>query len=118
MTDIEPRDLVPLSDPVFHILLALSDRPRHGLGIVDEVEERTGGEVQLGTSTLYTAVKRLRERGLLEESATPDEDEEDPRRRYYRLTDLGRRTVRSEAARLERLVAQARGKSVLPAPPT
>lgn len=110
----EVSDLAPVSDQVFHILLSLADAPRHGYGILLEVERRTRGRVSLGTGTLYSAIKRLRRRALVEETQPPDGADDDPRRRYYRLTDLGRDLVRSEARRLEALVRQARAKSVLP----
>ncbi|NIP81493.1 MAG: PadR family transcriptional regulator, partial [Gemmatimonadetes bacterium] len=88
----DPSALLPLSEPVLQILLTLAGGPRHGYGIMREVEERTGGRVRLGPGTLYGAVKRLRERGLIDEvedSEAPDEPADD-RRRYYRLTSLGR----------------------------
>lgn len=102
----------PVSDQLFHILLSLVDGPRHGYGIIQEVEDRTGGGVSLGAGTLYSAIKRIRERGWIEEVEAPvDEDE---RRRYYGLTDTGRRVVHAEATRLEALVGHARAKDVLP----
>jgi DNA-binding PadR family transcriptional regulator len=100
-----------LSSQVFHILLALADRNRHGYGIMQEVEERTNGEVRLGPGTLYGAIKRLLADGLIEELEGGDDDE---RRRLYRLTPGGRRAVRAEAGRLEQLVSAARAKRVVP----
>lgn len=114
MSPASPDELTPVSDQVFHILLSLVDRPRHGYGILLEVERRTGGHVTLGTGTLYSAIKRLRNRELVEETDAPGGTDDDPRRRYYRLTELGRAVVRSEARRLEALVRQARAKAVLP----
>lgn len=99
-----------LSPQQFHILLALADEDRHGYGIILEVEERTGGAVRLGTGPLYTAIGRLVTLGLLGETDRRDED--DARRRYYRLTTAGRQTLQVDAARLERLVAQARRKGI------
>lgn len=109
------ESLLPLSEPVYHILLALSDRPRHGYAILQEVEERTDGAVRLRTGTLYTAVKRLLERGVIEETeeAPPEVERDDERRRYYRLTDLGRGVLAAEARRLESMVRLARDKRVL-----
>jgi DNA-binding PadR family transcriptional regulator len=101
----------PVSDQLFHILLALVDQPRHGYGIIQEVEARTGGAVRLGAGTLYSAVKRIRMWGWVEEVRAPEG--EDPRRRYYALTNEGREVVRSEADRLEDLVRHARTKRVL-----
>jgi DNA-binding PadR family transcriptional regulator len=101
----------PVSDQLFHILLSLVDRPRHGYGIIQEVEARTGGSVRLGAGTLYSAVKRIRVWGWVEEVRAPTG--EDGRRRYYGLTNEGRHVVRSEARRLEDLVRHARTKRVL-----
>jgi DNA-binding PadR family transcriptional regulator len=103
-----------LTPAAVHILLALADEDRHGLGIVDEVERRTGGEVKLGPGTLYGTIKRMREAGLIQEPAELAENaESDTRRRYYRITELGRDALRAEARRLERLVVTARQKAVL-----
>ena len=113
--DRNPRDLLPLSPAVFHILLSLVEGERHGYAIMREVEERTGGEVRLGPGTLYGAIKRLLEQGVVEEldvRTAPEAGEE--RRRYYRLTGYGRRVVAAEAERLERLVQVARAKNLIP----
>lgn len=105
-----------LTRPAFLILLALSDRPRHGLGIVDEVEVHTGGVVKLGPGTLYGTLKRLAADGLVAETAeAPDPDDDDPRRRYYRITPAGATALRDEAAHLRTLVDVAVGKDVLEA---
>lgn len=114
----DPISLLPLSEAVFQILLALADRERHGYGIIQEVDERTGGRVQLGPGTLYGAIKRLREQGLIEEAegAAEAEADGDERRRYYRLTVLGREVAVLEARRMERLLEAARSKSLLPRP--
>lgn len=103
----------PLSEAVCQILLAMADRPRHGLGISDEVERRTEGRVLLGAGTLYSAIGRMREDGWIGEVEAPA-GEEDPRRRFYALTARGRSVLRDEIARLDALVADARRKSVLP----
>jgi DNA-binding PadR family transcriptional regulator len=103
----------PLSEPVFQIMLALASRPLHGLGVAAEVESRTIGRVVLGASTLYTAIARMRDDGWIEEVEAPA-GEADPRRRFYALTALGRRVLRAEATRLEAMVRDARGKSILP----
>jgi DNA-binding PadR family transcriptional regulator len=102
----------PVSDQLFHILLSLVDEPKHGYGIIQEVEGRTRGELRLGAGTLYSAIKRIRARGWVEEVDAPGSDE-DPRRRYYRLTREGRCVVRDEARRLEVLVRHARAKDLL-----
>lgn len=103
-----------ISAQVFHALLSLADRPRHGYGIILEVQDRTGGEVLLGTGTVYSVIKRLRSDGWIEETEPPGEVDDDPRRRYYRLTVTGREAMQAEAERLRGLVRQARSKSVLP----
>src|ERR1700681_5064491 len=109
-----PHDLLPLTPPVFHILLALSDGERHGYAIMQEVAADTNGALQLGPGTLYGCLKRMLAARLVEESdERPDPDLDDERRRYYRLTDLGARTVRSEAERLATAVTAARAKRLL-----
>jgi DNA-binding PadR family transcriptional regulator len=110
----DPTTLLPLSEAVFQILLALADEDRHGYGIIQEVAERTGGRVRLGPGTLYGAIKRLREQGLIEEAEIEDDPDGDERRRYYRLTPLGREVAILEAQRLERLLDAARRKKLLP----
>jgi DNA-binding PadR family transcriptional regulator len=111
----DPESLLPLSPAVFHILLALADGERHGYGIMQEVKFRTEGRVRLGPGTLYGAIKRLLEKGLIEEAnERPDPKLDDERRRYYRLTEFGLRVLRAEAARLTSLVRQAEAKQLLP----
>jgi DNA-binding PadR family transcriptional regulator len=104
---------LPLSAHQFHILLALTDADRHGYGVIQDVEQRTGGDMRLGTGTLYTAIARLVALGLIGESGP-----EDDRRRYYRLLPLGRAVLQAETRRLETLVrhAHARGVRSSPAP--
>lgn len=112
----DPSSLLPLSEAVLQILLTLADGARHGYGIMREVEERTEARVRLGPGTLYGAVKRLRERGLIDEVAESEVPEpgDDDRRRYYRLTPLGREVARLEVERLARLVETARRKRLAP----
>ena len=102
----------PMSEQLFHILLSLVDEPKHGYGIIQEVERRTSGAVTLGAGTLYSAIKRIRAWGWVEEVDAPEAGA-GPRRRYYGLTREGRSVVRSEARRLEDLVRYARAKEVL-----
>lgn len=110
----EPRDLLPLTPAVLHILLALADEERHGYGIMREVEERTGGRTRLGPGTLYGSIKRMLADGLIEESdERPDPEMDDQRRRYYRITDFGRRVAGAEAERLSGLVETARARKLL-----
>jgi DNA-binding PadR family transcriptional regulator len=108
----DPQDLLPLTEPVYYILLALADADRHGYAILQEVEDRTDGAVRLRTGTLYTAIRRLLEQGLIVETDERPADD-DERRRYYRLTEFGRAVARAEAERLEGLVGLARDKAVL-----
>jgi DNA-binding PadR family transcriptional regulator len=107
------RDLLPLTPAVLHILLALADDERHGYAIMREVEERTGGEAKLGPGTLYGSIKRMLADDLIEESdERPDPSMDDQRRRYYRITDFGRRVAGAEAERLASLVDTARAKKI------
>jgi DNA-binding PadR family transcriptional regulator len=110
VTQNETLGRTAVSEQLFQILLSLVDEPRHGYGIIQEVEARTGNA--LGAGTLYSAVKRIRAWGWVTEVRAPAG--EDSRRRYYGLTATGRRVVRSEARRLESLVKHARAKAVLP----
>src|SRR6478736_10149942 len=102
-------DLLPLTPPVFHILLALAPEERHGYAIMQDVAQQTGGALQLGPGTLYGCLKRMLAAGLVEESdERPDPSLDDERRRYYRMTVLGQRVVRAEAQRLAGAVVAAR----------
>ena len=104
-----------LSAAMFYILLSLADGQKHGYGIMREVEERHA--VTLGPGTLYGAIKRMLEAGLIGEAKDrPDPMLDDQRRRYYRLTPAGHAAAAAEAARLEGLVSQARAKQLLPDP--
>jgi len=104
-------DLLPLTPPVFHILLALADEERHGYGIMQDVARQTNDALLLGPGTLYGCVKRMLAAGLVEESdERPDLELDDERRRYYRMTALGRDTVRAEASRLAGAVSAAKAK--------
>lgn len=114
MPEKDPQGLLPLTPAVLQILLSLADEERHGYGIMREVEDRTGGRVRLGPGTLYGSIKRMLADGLIEESdERPDPELDDSRRRYYRITDFGRRVAGAEAARLESLVRSAREKKLL-----
>lgn len=101
---------LPLTPAVFHLLLALADGDRHGYGIAKEVSERTGGRVRLGPGTIYGTLNRMRDAGLVEERGAEGNDE---RRRYYRITTLGRDVARAEARRLVELVGIAREKALI-----
>ncbi|MDB4899980.1 MAG: PadR family transcriptional regulator [Gemmatimonadetes bacterium] len=109
-----PESHLPLAPATFHILLALADAERHGYAIMQEVAERTEGTVRLGPGTLYGALKRLLEGGLVEEGGErADPELGDERRRYYRLTRRGRAVARAEARRLETMVRAARQKKLI-----
>lgn len=104
-------DLLPLTPPVFHILLALADEERHGYGIMQDVARQTSDALQLGPGTLYGCLKRMLAAGLVEEAdERPDRELDDERRRYYRMTALGRKTVRAEASRLAGAVSAANAR--------
>jgi DNA-binding PadR family transcriptional regulator len=108
----EPDDFLPLTPAEFHIMVVLVDSDLHGYGIMQRVEEQTKGIIQMGPGTLYTTIKRLLERGWIEEVDAPT-DAEDPRRRYYRLSPFGNRVTRAEARRLANAVETARGLGLL-----
>jgi len=106
--------MLPLTPAVFHILLALADRERHGYGIMQEVTESTQGQVQMGPGTLYGTIKRMIASDLIEESdERPDPELDDERRRYYRLTTFGRQVAAAEARRLSSLVGIAQSKRLI-----
>lgn len=116
MNDLKnnPEHHLPLTPAVFHILLALTDGEKHGYAIMREVKETTGGRVTMGPGTLYGAIRRLLIAGLIAETEErPDPALDDSRRRYYELTDLGRRVLTAEAERLAHLVEIARLKKLL-----
>jgi DNA-binding PadR family transcriptional regulator len=105
---------LPLASTTFHILLSLVDEERHGYAIMKEVAEHTGGGVRLGPGTLYGALKRLLEGGLVDESGErADPELGDERRRYYRLTPRGLAVARAEARRLEAVLRTARHKKLI-----
>ncbi len=108
--------LLPLMASEFQILLALADEERHGYGIMSEVKERTGGQVILGPGTLYGTIKRMLKQELMEEVAAERRDPSlgEERRKYYRLTSLGRELAQAEALRLAQLVGDARAKDLIP----
>jgi DNA-binding PadR family transcriptional regulator len=109
--NIDPDQFLPLTPAVFHILLALADGERHGYAIMQGVAETTEGQIKMGPGTLYGTIKRLVESKLIEECEDrPDPELDDERRRYYRLTALGRRVGEAEALRYSKLVRAARSK--------
>lgn len=113
----QPEEFLPLSRAVFHILLALADGERHGYGIMQEIALLTGGNFQILPGTLYTSIQRMVADGLIAESSNrPDPALDDERRRYYRMTDLGRRVAGAEAERLLHLIRVAQAKRLLDEP--
>ncbi len=111
----DPEALLPLTPAVFHILLALADGEKHGYAIMREVGARSAGAVRMGPGTLYGSIRRMLDDGLIVEMRDRvDPAHGDERRRYYRLTDFGRRVLHAEAHRLEQLVRIAQSKRVLP----
>ena len=111
----DPQSFLPLSQPVFNILLALADGEKHGYGIMQEIAANTDGRLRLGPGTLYGSIKRMLEDGWIEESdERPDPAHDDERRRYYRLTEFGQRVAAAEASRMEELVRLAHQRRLLP----
>ena len=110
------RGTKPLTSSIFYILLALADGERHGLGVVADIAERTDGDVELGPGTLYSSMQKMLDAGLIEESTGRPSGNDDTRRRYYCITQSGRKALLAEAQRLERLVDTARDKRVLKTP--
>ena len=105
MTRVNPQKFIPLKTHWFHIMLSLAGGEQHGYGIMQEVLNRTTGKVRLWPATLYGSVKRLIEAELIEESdKRPAPELDDARRRYYRLTPMGRRVLDAECERLQELV--------------
>lgn len=111
-TPRRPEELLPLRPPVFHVLLALADGPKHGYRILKEIEDHADGQVRLGPATLYDTIHRLRKEGLVEDCPAPA-GEDDPRRRHYRLTGLGRKVAAAEVRRLADLLALSQAKRLL-----
>lgn len=108
-------DLLPLQPATFHILMALADDDRHGYAIIQDVAERTAGAVRLSAGTLYRSIQRMLEDGLIVEiDERPDPEDDDERRRYYRITAFGRAAARAEAGRLNDLVKLARASGFAP----
>jgi len=97
-----------MTSAVVHILLSLADTDRHGLGIAGDVKTFTGGRVALGPGTLYGTIKRLLDDGLVEDLGAPLAEDDDPRRRYYRITPKGRRALEVEMQGLTSVLGVAR----------
>jgi DNA-binding PadR family transcriptional regulator len=110
--DTEARAHLPLKGAWYHILLAIAGGEQHGYAIRKRVEELSDGKVRLWPTTLYGSIRQLTEDGIIEETeSAPVPEDDDPRRRYYRLTSLGREVLDAETSRLESLVKTARAIS-------
>lgn len=107
MPNENPREHLPLAPHDFEILLSLSHGPLHGYAAITAIRERTGGDMVLGTSTLYAAVRRMRKAGLIEEAGERPAQSNGPPRRYWRMTALGDEVLRLEADRIRRAAAAA-----------
>jgi len=104
-----------LPEATFHILLALADEDRHGYAIIQDVARRTDGELRLSAGTLYRSIQRMLEQGLIVETRDlPAPEDDDERRRYYRITRDGMSAAREEARRLNQLVKMARARGFAP----
>jgi DNA-binding PadR family transcriptional regulator len=111
----DPTPFLPLPLATFHILLATAGEGRHGYAIIQDVEARTGGALRLSPGTLYRSIQRMLEDGLIEEMRErPAPEDDDERRRYYRITKLGSAVARAEANRLTELVGFARAAGLAP----
>src|SRR6266516_7896325 len=110
MADKDEIDsLLPLPPATFHILLALAGEDRHGYAIIQDVAARTNGELKLSAGTLYRSIQRMLEHGtIVETRERPSPEEDDERRRYYRITPYGTAVAKAEARRLAQLVKLAR----------
>lgn len=103
------EQFLPLPPATFHILMALAYEDRHGYAIIQDVAARTGGELKLSAGTLYRSIQRMLEQGLIVETRErPAPEEDDERRRYYRITDFGQDVARAEVRRLGQLMKMAR----------
>lgn len=112
----DPAEYLPLTTPVYHVLVALADEEQHGYAIIKKVARQTDEQVMLSTGTLYGIIKRLLAEGFIVQSTRRPAPHDDERRRYYRMTDFGRRVALAEARRLERMVSVARATRLLDKP--
>jgi DNA-binding PadR family transcriptional regulator len=111
----EAEAFLPLPTATLHILLALADEDRHGYAVIQDVAERTDGALRLSAGTLYRSIQRMLEDGLIvEPRERPSPEEDDERRRYYRITPLGRAVAKAEARRLADLLRMARAAGLAP----
>lgn len=111
---MDATELIPMNPRDYLILFSLTEGERHGYGIVKEVEEDSAGQVRIDPANLYRAVRRMISTGVVEECEAPPDADGPDRRKYYRITDLGREAVRLEAARLAELTRAARARDLIP----
>src|SRR3954469_20974652 len=112
---LKPDGLLPLPSATFHILMAVADEDRHGYAIIQDVAARTNGALKLSAGTLYRSIQRMQEQGLIVETRErPAPEDDDERRRYYRITAFGAAVARAEAKRLTNLVRMARAQGFIP----
>ena len=109
---LEPDAMIPLSEPIFLVLVSLANGPKHGYAILKDVEDVSAGRVRLSTGTLYGGLQRLLDQKLIARSPDPEPDSGDRPRHPYALTELGRRVVAAESRRLESLVQIARMRTL------
>jgi DNA-binding PadR family transcriptional regulator len=114
MTRVDPETFLPLTAPEYHVLLALGEQALHGYAMMQALDEKTGGRDALLPGTLYATLARMVSRGMIAELDEPPEPGADRRRRYYRVTALGRDVARAESARLLRLLRVAEGENLAP----
>jgi DNA-binding PadR family transcriptional regulator len=116
MVTVPAETFLPLSAKDYHVLMVLLDEESHGYGMVKDIEERTDGRIRLEAATLYRVIRRLIRDGLVAEAdrRPAPESEMEERRRYYRITALGRKVVTLEAERMRSLVDEARTRAIIP----
>ncbi len=112
---LDPQSFLPLTNLAFHTLVALAEEDRHGYAIIKDIEDRTDRQLSVRSGALYTAIPRLLEVGLVDNASIPDRGPaSDQRRKYYRITELGRQVAALEGARLARMVDAAHQRRLLP----
>ena len=111
----EIEALLPLPPATFHILMAVADEDRHGYAIIQDIAARTDHELQMSAGTLYRSIQRMQEQGLIiETSVRPAPENDDERRRYYKITRFGLAVARAEARRLAQMIRLARARGIAP----
>ncbi len=117
MEEKHSRTRIPLTQAIYHILLALGDAEMHGYGIMQTLSEKTGGRETILPGTLYASLARMVDDGMVEEQDPPEDDYSGgPKRRYYRRTELGREVASAESGRLRVLLSMAAEQDILPEP--